>query len=179
MKVQELLANIKNKDFNLERGLQVKKYLPIEAKKDIAQGIIYDSTTNEGGAIRVDSVQRYMSYVRYMITMHTNLEYTDDDYDIICSTEYGDTTLLNAIVSTFQSDANECNRILDLMMDDYMHTMSIEFTVAQLIGGLNNTLGGVIGKLGDMLGSFDAASMIPEGADFSKLNDFLSMYNKN
>ena len=46
MKVQELLANIKNKDFNLERGLQVKKYLPIELKKTIAQSIIYDCTEN-------------------------------------------------------------------------------------------------------------------------------------
>ena len=73
MKVQELLANIKNKDFNLERGLQVKKYLPIELKKTIAQSIIYDCTDNESGATKVDSVQRYMSYVRYMITMHTNL----------------------------------------------------------------------------------------------------------
>ena len=37
MKVNELLMNIKNKDFKLERGLQIKTYLPMEAKKAIAQ----------------------------------------------------------------------------------------------------------------------------------------------
>ena len=73
MKVQELLMNIHNKEFNLERGLQVKKYLPMEAKKTIAQGIIYECTREENGIIFVDSVQRYMSYVKYMLNMHTNL----------------------------------------------------------------------------------------------------------
>lgn len=78
MTVKELLMNIHNKDFNLERGLQVKKYLPIEAKKTIAQGIIYDCTNEEDGVIKVDSVQKYLSYVKYMITMHTNFAYTDE-----------------------------------------------------------------------------------------------------
>ena len=76
MTVNELLMNIKNKEFSLERGLQVKKYLPMEVKKTIAQGIIYDCTNEADGVIKVDSVQRYLSYVKYMITMHTNLEYT-------------------------------------------------------------------------------------------------------
>lgn len=112
MKVNELLMNIKNKDFKLERGLQVKTYLPIEVKKAVAQGIIYDCTSEENGVVKVDSVQRYMSYVRYMITSHTDLEYTDDNYDALCSTMYEDTTLLNAIMDCFDSDAKECLRIL-------------------------------------------------------------------
>ena len=98
MKVQELLMNIKNKEFKLEKGLEVKKYLPMEAKKTIAKAIIYDCTSDEDGIVKVDSVQRYMSYVRYMITTHANLKYTDEDYDALCSTEYGETTLLNAII---------------------------------------------------------------------------------
>ena len=101
MKVQELVMNIKNKEFKLEKALEVKKYLPIEVKKTIAQSIIYDCTNDELGVIKVDSVQRYMSYVRYMIVAHTNLIYTDEDYDMLCSTEYGDTTLLNAIMDYF------------------------------------------------------------------------------
>ena len=69
MKVKELLMNIRNKDFNLERALQVKKYIPFEEKKIIAQAIIDDSIHEENGVMVVDSVQQYLSYVKYMIVI--------------------------------------------------------------------------------------------------------------
>ena len=174
MKVQELLVNIKNKEFKLDRGLEVKKYLPIEVKKTIAQGIIYDCTNDDEGIIKVDSVQRYMSYVRFMITTHTKLEYTDDNYDALCSTEYGDTTLLNAIMDCFGDDAKECTRILNLMMDDYMQETTIEFSIAKFLNGINKVIGG----LADTIGDFDLNSMIPENVDMSKLGAFLQNYIK-
>lgn len=170
MKVQELLVNIKNKEFKLERGLEVKKYLPIEVKKTIAQAIIYDCTNEEAGVIKVDSMQRYMSYVRYMITTHTNLDYTDEDYDALCSTEYEDATLLNAIMDCFGDDAKECTRILNLMMDDFMQEMSVEFTVAKFLSGLNESISGLAKKFGD----FDASAIIPESVDMNKLGSFFT-----
>lgn len=178
MKMQELLMNIYNKDFNLERGLQVKKYLPIEVKKTIAQGIIYDCITVEDGAAKVDSVQRYLSYVRYMITMHTNLEYTDEDYDVLCSTEYGETILLNAIMDCFGTDEKECSRILDLMTDDYMQEFTIESTVAKFLSKLSNSIGGFVDNIKDQISNFDLTSMIPDGADKELLSEFLSEYVK-
>lgn len=174
MKVQELLMNIKNKEFKLERGLEVKKYLPMEAKKTIAQAIIYDCTSDEDGIVKVDSVQRYMSYVRYMITTHTNLEYTDEDYDKLCSTEYGDVTLLNAIIDCFGDDAKECSRILDLVMNDYMQEMTIEFTIAKFLNGLGASINGIVEKLGN----FDLTSVIPDNVDMNKLGNFLQNYIK-
>ena len=172
MKVQELLMNITNKEFKLERGLEVKKYLPIEVKKSIAQAIVYECTENENGAIKVNSVQRYLSYVRYMITTHTNLEYTDEDYDALCSTEYGETNLLNAIMDCFAVDAKECSRILNLMMDDIMQEISIEFTVAKFLNGLNESIGGLAKKFGD----FDMNAIIPDSVDMNKLGSFLQDY---
>ena len=172
MKAQELLMNITNKEFKLERGLEVKKYLPIEVKKSIAQAIVYECTENENGAIKVNSVQRYLSYVRYMITTHTNLEYTDEDYDALCSTEYGETNLLNAIMDCFAVDAKECSRILNLMMDDIMQEMSIEFTVAKFLNGLNESVGGLAKKFGD----FDMSTIIPDNVDMNKLGNFLQDY---
>lgn len=178
MKVKELLLNIKNKEFNLERELQVKKYLPIEVKKTIAQGIIYDCTNEEDGVIKVDSVQRYMSYVRYMITTHTNLEYTDEDYDVLCSTEYGDTTLLNEIIDCFGADAKECSRILNLMMDDYMQEMSIEFTIAKFLHGLNKSIDSLVGQVNEKFNDIDLKSLIPDDVDKEILNKFLNDYIK-
>ena len=176
MKVQELLLNIRNKEFKLETGLQVKKYLPIELKKTIAQGIIFDCTDDSEGAIKVDSVQRYMSYVRYMITHHTNLQYTDEDYDVLCSTEYGETTLLNAIVATFKADANECQRILDMMMADYVENNNIEIQIAMFLNKLANGLNGVTNLIESKVNDIDLTKVIPEDIDIEKLSDFLKNY---
>ena len=178
MKINELLMNIRSNEFNLERGLQVKKYLPMEAKKTIAQGILYECVTEENGIIKIDSVQRYMSYVRYMVTMHTNLEYTDDNYDALCSTAYGESTLLNAIMKCFEIDATECSRILNLMTDDYMQEHSIENSVSRFLHRLGNALDGISSVLADNVKNVDLAKMLPDDYDASKLNDFLKNYVK-
>lgn len=177
MKVNEMLTNIHNKEFNLERALQVKKYLPIDMKKTIAQGIIYDSTDNSDGFVRFDSVERYMSYIKYMITMHTNLEYTNEDYDKLCSTTYNDDALLNVIMSYFDVDAKECLRILNLMCDDYVYENSIEVSVSKFANNLNNMLGGLAGVINDKVGSIDLSSIL-NGVDTDKITDFLNMMDK-
>ena len=177
MKVQELIMNIKNNDFNLERGLQVKKYLPIEVKKTIAQGIIYDCTAEENGVVKVDSVERYLSYVKYMITMHTNLEYTDEDYDTLCSTEYRDGTLLNSIVKTFEPDANECNRILGMMMDDYLDNNASENRIVVAVSEFVNTLSSIAKYIGDKVNDINIDKILPED-DMEKLKQFLNDYKK-
>ena len=174
MKIDNLLMNIHNKDFDLEKGLEVKKYIPMEAKKTIAQSIIYDCTSEDSGAIKVDSVERYMSYVRHMITTHTNLEYTDADYDKLCATKCGEVNLLNAIMYCFGEDAEECTRILNLMMDDYMQEMTIEFAVARFLNKIN----GLVGGLADKFSNVDFNSMIPENMDMDTLNMFLQNYIK-
>jgi hypothetical protein len=178
MKVQELLMNIRNKDFNLESGLQVKKYLPMEVKRTIAQGIIYECANDDDGVIKIDSVQRYLSYVKYMITMHTNLEYTDDDYDALCSVEYRNTNLLNAIMACFGEDANECSRILNLVTDDYMRDVSIEFTIAKFLNNLNSLIGGFADKINQKIDGVNIEDMIPGDVDMKQLSEFLNKYIK-
>lgn len=175
MKVNELLMSIHNKNFDLEKRLEVKKYLPMEVKKTIAQSIMFDCTTELDGAVQIDSVERYMSYVRHMITMHTNLEYTDADYDKLCSTEYNGTTLLNAIMKCFDVDATECSRILNLVTDDYMQAHSLENVVSQFLHNLNNMLGGLADGLTSKLDEFN---IMPEDYDAEKLNTFLNQYIK-
>ena len=168
MKMNELLMNIHNKEFNLEKGLQVKKYLPMETKKTIAQGIIYECVDDEDGAIKVDSVQQYLSYVKYMITMHTNLEYTDADYDKLCSVQYGDTTLLNAIINCFGTDAKECDRILKLMCGDLMQNNSIEASVSRVANSFIKSINTVINNLNKKIGDIDM-----DKVDFVKLKEIV------
>lgn len=174
MKVQELLLNIKNKNFNMEKELAVKEYLPIQKKQAIAQLIINECTENVDGVIKLNSIKQYMAYVRYMILMHTNLDYSDEDYDALCSTQYGDTTLLNYIMSYFGSDAEECSRILNLMLDDYMFENSIEVVIGKFFNGLTNN----INSFASSLGNINLKGILPEGIDTEKFNAFLNTYIK-
>lgn len=178
MKIKELLLNIRNKDFTLEKGLEVKKYLPMEVKKTIAQAIIYDCTSEEDGVIRIDSVQRYMSYVRYMITAHTNLEYSDEDYDALCSTDYGEKSLLNSIIDCFGSDAKECSRILNLVMDDYLRETTIEFSVAKLLHKFGDAIMGLSDVLNKKVEGVDLNSIIPSDMTAEQLGEFFKNYIK-
>lgn len=169
MKINELMANIHRKDFNMDKELQVKKYLPIEEKKLIAQGIIYECTEEVNGCIKVDSVRQYLSYVKYMILRHTNLEYTQEDYDKLCSTNYQDKTLLNAIMDCFAADAKECTRIMNLMTSDHMQQNSMEFIVGKFLNNISEALK-------EKLDEFDVNALIPQGMDKDKLVNFINNY---
>lgn len=173
MKINELCNKIFEPNFDMDEELQVKKYLSVEEKKLIAQSIIYECTERVNGVIKVDSVQRYLSYVKYMILRHTNLEYTQEDYDTLCSNG-----LLNNIVECFGEDAKECARILDLMMDDYMQENSMEFIVAKFLDNLSETVSGLAEKLNHQVENMDLGSVIPKDMDKGKLVDFLNTYVK-
>lgn len=176
MKINELVINITNKDFNLAESLQVKTYLPLEIKKTIAQGIIYECTSDEDGAIKVDSVQKYLSYVRYMITMYTNLEYKDEDYDTLCSTGYNGISLLNAILDCFMVEAQECLKILNLMFEDHMRENEFGFVAAKFLNKITDSIGDIADLINEKISGLDLQSLIPEDMDVEGLNKFLSEY---
>lgn len=178
MKIAELMMNIHRKDFNMEKELQVKKYLPFELKRALAQKITEECAIENDGVLKIDSVKRYLSYVRYMITSHTNLQYTDKDYDTLCSTTYHDSTLLNAIMKCFEGDATECSRILNLVTDDFVREHSIENVVSKFLHNLNNSLDTITSNLGEKINSFDIKTLLPQDFDGEKMNKFLQQYIK-
>lgn len=173
MKMQELLMSIHRKDFNIEKELQVKKYLPIEEKKLIAQGIIYECTENTNGAIKVDSVQQYLSYVKYMILRHTNLEYNAEDYDKLCSTKYGESSLLNAIFDAFPEDAKECSRILNFMVEDLMQENSMNFVVAKFLNNLSLQLETIMDSINAKTKELSLDTIVPNDIDLNQIKKFL------
>jgi hypothetical protein len=113
-----------------------------------------------------------------MITAHTNLEYSDEDYDVLCSTEYGSTTLLNAIVGCFEEDANECNRLLGMMVDDYLENNSASNLIAMAINQLVAKLSTVVSEFKSKVDEMDVKKMLPEDFDIEKLNGLINKYSK-
>ena len=173
MKINELLMAIHRKDFNMEKELQVKKYLPMEEKKLIAKGIIYECTEEVNGVIKVNSVQQYLSYVKYMIKHHTNLEYTQEDYDKLCSMEYNDSSLLNAIFDCFPEDAKECSRILDFMINDIIQENSMNFVVAKFLNNLGVQLGTIMDNLNEKTKELSLDTIVPNNLDLNQIKRFL------
>lgn len=173
MRVNELISKINTEGFDVAEALEVKIYLPIVLKKVIAQEIVYDCTSEDNGVTMVDSFERYMSYVRHMITEHTNLEYTDDDYDILCSTGYNGQSLLNAIMSCFGEDAKECSRVLEMVMGDYMQSTTLESIVARTLNGLESKVGDFLNIITDK-----TSAMMPDNLDISKLANFIENFEK-
>lgn len=173
MRVNDLINKMNAEGFNLAETIEAKTYLPIVLKKVIAQEIVYDCTSEDNGVIKVDSFERYMSYVRHMITEHTNLEYTDEDYDILCSTEYNGQSLLNAIMSCFGEDAKECSRVLEMVMGDYMQDTTLESILAKTLYNLETKLGSFVEKMAD-----NTKNMIPEGMDIEGLSKLIETLGK-
>ena len=178
MKINEFVANMSHVDFNMEKALEVKRYLPIEEKKLIAQGILYECIENVDGVMKIDSVQKYLSYVKYMILKHTNLEYTQEDYDALCSTVYGESNLLGAIFDTFRHDADSCYEILQMMVDDRIRDGSIEASVTKFLAKVGEIVESMSEKLNDKVDDFDFSKMIPSDADKNTLYKFLNTYVK-
>ena len=174
MKVKELVANMHNDGFNLQDVLQVNKYLPMEVKRTIAQSVIFECANEVDGITQFDSVQKYLAYIRHMITLHTCLEYTDADYDVLCATEYADGTLIGAIFECFERDADECEMVLELMMDDVMRELSIDASVAKIA----NKIDELANKFADKIDGVDLASIMPKGLDVERINGFLNKYMK-
>lgn len=178
MKVMEFIEKINAQDCDLENVLEIKKYLPIAMKKAIAQSIIYECTDDLDGTVKIDSVQRYLSYVKYMITYHTNLEYTDEDYDTISSIAYGRTNLLDAIINCFEYDAKECKKILNYMVDDYKRENGLESALIKFFDKAIIVMSDVSNKLTQNAEGFDMQNMLPDNVDKEKLSSFLKNYIK-
>ena len=178
MKVQELVNKINDDNFDLEKELEIKKYLPIDVKKTIAQSIIYECASEENGAVQIDSVQKYLSYMRYMITTHTSLEYTDEDYDALCSTAVNGKPLRDVIIRYFDDDATECKRILNYMANDYLKENSLEFALIGFVSNLNVKLAGLAEMISGKIEGLDLNEIMPKDVDMDKINVFLNKYIK-
>ena len=109
-----------------------------------------------------------------MIVTHTNLEYTDDDYDVLNSVEYNGVRLMERIMRCFEDDAKELKKIMNFMIEDYKREIGIEGSISKFLNGLNATIANVAEKFENI----DLKSMIPDDLDMNKLSVFLKNYIK-
>ena len=142
----------------IKKELSIIEYIPFDKKQAIAQTVLASCSTIKDGVIAMDSIQKYMLFTMAVLSTYTNLESDEDmslsdSYDILCSCQVGDGTMLDAIIKTFEIEYSRCNDILNMMTADLLAENNIEKQVGKFLSGLSekiNKLGdGLIDKLGD------------------------------
>lgn len=149
MKINELLEII-NDETDISKVLNIKKYIPASEKKQIIDSIIDECMRAENGVIKLDSMQKYMSFIKYMIVNYTNLEYEEDDYDVLCSTYYCGNSLLNAIIAEFNAEMQECDRFLDFAIENILRENSLEYMIGKFLCDAGYMMEKISDKIADL-----------------------------
>lgn len=178
MKVQELVEKYKkNQRIDIAKELDVKAYVSIAFKREMAQLVLDNCSTVIDGEIHIDSVERYILFTIAVIGMHTNLEFTYeddqehssiDDYDALC-----ESGLLVKIIDTFKDDYASCQEILNMMTADKMQSsMTIEKKIGNFLDEIQGALGESLNKLVEKLNPDKLMGNLP--IDQNKLLDLYS-----
>lgn len=171
MKTIEFLNNRDNID--IRSDLSIRKYISLSEKKDIATKIIFGCTEDYDGAIIVDSVQKEMLFIKYMILSHTSLEYFNEDYDMMCENEAFD-----EIFNCFRRDFNDCRYILDIMLEDYVKNNSIEVATISFLNKIGKSIEKFTDNVNEKIQSIDFDDFKNGNFDAEKAIDFINKYLK-
>lgn len=169
----------KNPRIDLEKQLEVKKYIGIEQKRLMSKLILDNCTYVVNDEVRIDSVERYLLFIIVVISMHTNLEFTYDengdianaigDYDMLC--EAG---LIVKIIELFKDDYASCQEILNMMTaDKFQNSVTIEQKIGKFLDGLKTILENATNNLVDKVNLDNIVGDLP--LDQSKLVDFYNL----
>ena len=181
MKVMEFVEMYKkNSRIDIEKCLEVKKYISIVQKRQIAELVLSNCTSIVDGAVRVDSVERYLLFTIAVISMHTNLEFvsTEDedydainDYDILCESD-----LLVKIIDTFKDDYASCQEILNMMTADMVQSsVTIEQKIGKFLDGVQEILDKATNSLVEKINMDDLLGNLQ--LDQAKLLDVYNLIN--
>lgn len=191
MKIFEFVQNFKDKkvvntktnehavrDY-IKKEIEFKTYIPFREKRAVVEVVAAQNTTEVDGIKRNDAINQYMSFVVAMITLHTNLEFSDDpvaDYDLL--EEAG---LLSQIIAEFKTSYDDCEALLKMAVAMELEDNNINVIVGKFLNGILQRLDGVGDVLKDKLGGLNLKDILgrdikPE--DLAKLQGFLNRWNK-
>lgn len=159
MKINEFIEMYNNNPrINIEKELDVQKYVSILAKRQMAELILDNCTSIVDGEVHIDSVDRYILFTITVVGLHTNLEFADDDddeysaiddYDALC-----ESGLLVKIIDTFKDDYVACQEVLNMMTADRLQdNMTIEKKIYQFVDAIENILSNATDTLVEKLDS--------------------------
>lgn len=171
MTVQELMNKISNKTFNLEKSLEVKKYIPIMDKKRFVTDVVAACTDNIDDFITVDKFKMNIYFDMRALGVYTNLEIADDfddmiaQYDVLCEKE-----ILSQIIALFEMDYCVMHTVLENVLDELLVQNSIDMQVVKIA----NKISHIIDSATDSLNELNLSSILPDGMNINGLIDMIS-----
>ena len=166
MKVNEFISeynkNKKNAAFNVAKLINVKTYVPVLRKRQLAELVYQNSISYENGLVKVDSLTKYLIFSMLMISEYTDLEFTVDEngsataeaiaeYDALC--EAG---LIDIVIGCFAADYARANEILNYVFKDNLSvTNTVEAVVGSLSAQIGDSLDDLVMSLKNKIDNFD------------------------
>jgi hypothetical protein len=159
----------------LKKTLGIKTYIPFRDKRRVVEMVAAQNITEVNGVKKNDVINQYISFVCAMLTLHTDLSFSDDpiaDYDLLA--ECG---LLPQIIAEFQESYSECDVLLKMAVAAELEDNNINVLIGKFLNGISNKLD----DIGEIFKSTDIKELL--GANFNqedlnKLSSFLDTYNK-
>lgn len=183
MKINEFMneykKNSKSPTFNVAKLLNVKTYVPVLRKRQLAELVYKNSISIENGLVKVDSLTKYLIFSMLMISEYTDLEFTVDEngsataeaiaeYDAIC--EAG---LVDVVIGCFATDYARANEILNYVFKDNLAvTNTVEAVVGNLADGAKKSLDGLVESLKTKIDNFD---MDLSNVDLSQFESIINL----
>lgn len=191
MNIKEFIQNFKDKkvintkindhaisDY-LKENLEIKTYIPFRERRSTVELVVSQNTTVEGGIKKIDSINQYIAFVVAMISLHTNLMWSEDpvaDYDMLA-----ESGLLPLIIAEFKESYDECDVLLKMAVAAELEDNNINTQLGKFLNSILQKIDIVGNILGDKLGSINVSDVLGgnfKEEDLTKLKGFLDRYNK-
>lgn len=163
----------------IQEKLEIKKYLPFNTKRTIAETIVAQNIEEVDGVKKYDSISAYVTFVVSTLVAHTNLEFSDSpvlDYDLLA-----ESGLLPLIIMEFKASYDECDVLLKLALADAMADNNLAVIVGKFLNGILDKLD----DAGEIVKSFTDKINLPEllgtnikEEDVAKILGFVDKLNK-
>ena len=171
MKINYLIKNIDNEDFDLVAKLKVNPYIPVMDKQKIAMDIIATCTDEIDGIVEIDYLKMDIYFKMRMLKEHTNLDISEDfdemvdQYDALYKS-----CVMNRVVALFENDYDFMYDMLMQELENLEKENSLERHLVRIVHKLNGMLDGFSDKIGDV----DFNKLLPEGMDASAFLDLMN-----
>lgn len=167
MKVNYLIKNINNEDFDLIGKLKVNTYIPVMDKQKIIMDIIATCTDEVDGIVEIDYLKMDIYFKMRMLKEHTNLDISNDfdemveQYDALYKSH-----VMNRVMALFIDDYDFMYDMLMQELEDLEKENSLERHLVRIVYKFNGML--------DEFGDVDFSKLLPEGMDASALLDLMN-----
>ena len=171
MVIQEFLKEIKKKNINLEKILEVRTYIPIAEKRAILEDILDRCFIVEDGVLTCNYVLKKMAFELAMIKYHTNLAIditSEEDYDEIRNTGVN-------FYGLYVTDHEECHYLFEGMEKELRSQYSIESSIAGLAYKLSGSIEALVEDVSQKVKDLNIGF---EGEELNQFKDLLNKYGK-